>query len=225
MFKVIACLFCGLFATAIFGADIYDVKLTCKATQIKHTDSVFYKDAKTITYKGFLKLDFAEDGSVEPTADLVVYGDFSDGKGVRSTTVDIGVMNRIGKNLQKCQVYMNTDFGSFAIAMAGNGKIKTVPTNITACGDSCGDIVRIDSASGDITGAMQGIVCDPCDGNPWAFEFNYCDSAELIPSDLDAVFGQWSMRYNSGLTKSCADTSFEDCVMAKIPKRYLTVVE
>ena len=223
MKKLMMLTLCGLMMVPAFAGDVYDLKMSCKTPVIKKATS-YYKDFTTTTYKGFVNIEYNTDGTIVTPCDAILYGTFADGKETLEVLMDVGVLNVYGKSQNKAEMNAICDLNTVVFTLAGTGNCKV---NTTGDSDSCGDpiecvsTIKISSISGDFTGLITDVLCDPCDDNPWTWVFNSCSSELIDQGTVDIIYGSWSMKYNKSLSAKCDDVGFPECVMDKIPKSYL----
>ena len=214
---------CGLLTVPAFAGDIYTLRLTSKTPVIKQAAS-YYKDFTTVTYNGFINIEYNIDGTIISPSEAILYGTFADGRTVREMTVDLNVSNVYGKNYNKAEVNADCNLDGIMLTLAGIGKckIKTVE-ECDACGNivNCTSPIKLDNITGNFTGLVMDVLCDPCNDNPWTFIFNNCATRLVIAGVIDVMYGSWNMRYNKKLSAECDTVGFPECVMSKIPKAYL----
>lgn len=218
MMAIVGMLFASMQAVA---GDVYAVKMTCSVPEIKQATQ-YYKEFTTKTYNGYAEVNYAIDGTIETPSVVVLYGKFVEGNAVRTGTLDIAVCNIYGKNKDKVEMTGVCDLGDLVLTLAGKGNRTIESTGVDSCGDTadCSGIVRINTVSGQLTGSIDDVVCDPCGGSMWAWILNNCIDNEPQMAVYDVVTGNWSMRYNKALSVSCSTEGFPACVWDKIPTAY-----
>lgn len=221
MRKILIAMLAGLtLAGGAFCGDVYNIQVTAKTPVFKQQKKV-YKVFGIRKFRGFINIEYNDDGTVANECPAVLYGDFPDGTGYRFVPVEVNVCNILGLKKDKVEVYFTIDEDDFGLSLCGSGGItlKTQP----ACGpcgvpNECTATGRIKSLTGNFTGIIHS-VCDPCGGIPFAWDFNKCLADELDDNGTDILYGSWSMKYNAKATNACGD-DFEDGILRYVPGKY-----
>lgn len=208
-----------LIAGGIFAGDVYALKMTCKTPVIK-SGAEFYKDFASKSYQGFIDVNYNDDGSISNPCVAVVYGDFAGVKSVRVADVNFNVANICGKKMTKIEAGIDIDLDTFTVSLCGVGNCAVKKGAKDACGEVCLTGYQIAQASGNLTGYVTDVLCDPCGDKSWSWVFNSCAIDGLAEGDTDVVYGNWTIRFNKALTRDCLANGFYDAVYKKIPGIY-----
>lgn len=202
-------------------ADVYDVKLSAKSPIVKAGDP-YYKATTSVSYKGYLEIVYDETGAVVDPCTLVLYGKFPNGKVTKTGTASFTLLSKFGKKLTYVGVLAECAFNDVVFDVAGYGSTRNASAVPVECGEPppCGDISRVDSATGHATGHYLGVEGGACSMSYLAYEFNTCLDSELVEVDRDPLNGTFSIRYNKSLTEKAAVEGFIPAITPKIPDAY-----
>lgn len=219
MKKIIMAAICSLMVGASIAGDVYDLRLVCKMPVIGRA-KLFYKDFKTVRYRGFINVEYDANGTIISPSDAVIYGVFAEGKAKRDMKIDLNVSNIYGKKWDRVEMNIDCQSPTMALTLAGIGNCKITSINgCNSCSESvdCTKTIKIYSVSGNFTGAVTDVLCGPCDDKPWTLVFNSCASEMLIPGNIDVIFGSWKMKYNKSLSAKCSEVGFLECISNILP--------
>jgi len=202
---IVSMLVAGLTAVSVFAGkqDVYDVKLSCKVPVISGQS----REYKTKTFSGFACLEYDNNGflSTNP-AQIVLTGDFNqDGcKEQVQGTLDVGILNRIGRNGKKVCCSAKICAGNLNLDCSGSGTCGDGV--VTGCGNQ--STVRVESLTCDAVGTCQDVSANAgCQSR--AYQFNCYYGCEDIKYVIDPCNGNLRLRFNKKLTARVAACGFD----------------
>lgn len=187
--------------------DVYDVKMSCRVPVISGN----VKTYKTKSFQGYSCLEYDAAGNVLSPCRVVLYGDL-DGDGSKETfdgSLDIGTLNRVGKNGKTATCSGVLSAGSFNLSCCGEGTCYTESIQTSAC--SVQKTSRVDYLTCYVSGTCEDCYTEKC-GTPCSYTYPmncYTDCPDMGEAVVESCTGTLKMKFSRRLTEKVSLSGFD----------------